>query len=82
MIARLGYTLGMLRTLLPLFTISCLLAQTAPIDRLKATVETLTLSLNATWGIYVKCLETGEEVAINADRQMDTMSVIKIPLIF
>src|SRR5439155_21569774 len=32
------------------------------------------------WGIYIKCLENGEEVAINADRQMDTMSVIKIPL--
>src|SRR5207248_6018820 len=31
-------------------------------------------------GIYVKCLETGEEIAIDADRQMDTMSTIKIPL--
>jgi beta-lactamase class A len=28
----------------------------------------------------MKCLETGEEIAINADQQMDTMSVIKIPL--
>ena len=28
----------------------------------------------------MKSLETGEEIAINADRQMDTMSVIKIPL--
>jgi len=36
--------------------------------------------VNATWGIYIKCLETGEEIAIDADRQMDTMSVIKIPL--
>jgi len=24
------------------------------------------------------CLETGEEIAINADKQMDTMSVINI----
>jgi beta-lactamase class A len=40
----------------------------------------MTNSVNATWGIYVKCLETGEEIAIDADRQMDTMSVIKIPL--
>jgi beta-lactamase class A len=31
-------------------------------------------------GNYVKCLETGEEIAINADQQMDTMSVIKLPL--
>lgn len=36
--------------------------------------------MNASWGIYLKCLETGEEIAINADQQMDTMSVIKIPL--
>jgi beta-lactamase class A len=50
------------------------------LDRLKASIERITRSVNATWGIYVKCLETGEEVAINADQQMDTMSVIKIPL--
>ena len=37
-------------------------------------------SINATWGIYVKSLETGEEIAIDADRQMETMSTIKIPL--
>jgi beta-lactamase class A len=36
--------------------------------------------VKATWGIYVKSIETGEEIAIDADRQMDTMSVIKIPL--
>jgi beta-lactamase class A len=34
--------------------------------------------VNAQWGIYIKCLETGEEIVIDADRQMDTMSVIKI----
>ena len=52
----------------------------APLDRLKSSIERITKSVNATWGIYVKCLETGEEIAINADRPMDTMSVIKIPL--
>ncbi len=52
----------------------------APIDRLRASIERVTDNVNATWGIYVKSLETGEEIAINADRQMDTMSVIKIPL--
>jgi beta-lactamase class A len=61
------------------------LAQTAPaaappLQRLQATIETLTRSINAAWGIYVKSLETGEEVAVNADRQMETMSTIKIPL--
>jgi beta-lactamase class A len=52
----------------------------APLARLEANVQRITKSVNATWGIYIKCLETGEEIAIGADRQMDTMSVIKIPL--
>jgi beta-lactamase class A len=51
-----------------------------PLRRLQASVETITRSVNATWGIYVKSLESGEEVAVNADRQMETMSTIKIPL--
>src|SRR5258705_6671083 len=51
-----------------------------PIDALKANIERLTNNIKADWGIYVKCLETGEELAINADKQMDTMSTIKIPL--
>jgi beta-lactamase class A len=51
-----------------------------PLARLEANILRITRSLNATWGIYIKCLETGEEIAIDADRQMDTMSVIKIPL--
>jgi len=52
----------------------------APLARLQANILRVTNSVNATWGIYIKCLETGEEIAIDADRQMDTMSVIKIPL--
>lgn len=51
-----------------------------PLQRLEASLVRITRSSNASWGIYVKCLETGEEVAIDADRQMDTMSTIKIPL--
>lgn len=51
-----------------------------PLGELRLAVERVTRSINATWGVYVKCLETGEEVAINADAVMDTMSVIKIPL--
>lgn len=51
-----------------------------PLQRLEASLARITRSSNASWGIYVKCLETGEEVAIDADRQMDTMSTIKIPL--
>ena len=54
--------------------------QVLPVDRLKANIERITRSVNAKWGIYIKCIETGEEIAINADETMDTMSVIKIPL--
>jgi beta-lactamase class A len=51
-----------------------------PIQRLQSNIERITRSVNAKWGIYLKCVETGEEIAINADETMDTMSVIKIPL--
>lgn len=51
-----------------------------PRQRLEAELGRITKSIDATWGIYAKCLERGEEIAIDADRQMDTMSVIKIPL--
>ncbi len=51
-----------------------------PLQRLRASIERTTRSVNATWGIYVKSLESGEEIALDADRQMETMSTIKIPL--
>ena len=54
--------------------------QVTPLVRLQANIERITRSVNAKWGIYIKCVETGEEIAINADETMDTMSVIKIPL--
>src|SRR5512144_23044 len=63
---------------------SCAGAQTpapvTPRQRLDTELARITRSLNTTWGIYAKSIETGEEIAIDADRQMDTMSVIKIPL--
>lgn len=55
-------------------------APPTPLQRLEAALLRTTRSANATWGIYVKCLETGEEIALDADREMDTMSTIKIPL--
>jgi len=65
-----------------LFLTSALAQQppAAPLTRLQSNIERITRSVNADWGIYVKCLETGEEIAINADKQMDTMSLIKLPL--
>jgi beta-lactamase class A len=63
-----------------LFTVTLLSQIQAPLQRLQSAIETITRSINATWGIYAKAIETGEEVAIGADRQMETMSTIKIPL--
>ena len=54
--------------------------QQTPLQRLQSSIERTTKSVNATWGIYVKSIETGEEVAVGADRRMETMSTIKIPL--
>ena len=51
-----------------------------PLARLEGNIQRITKSVNANWGIYIKCLETGETIALNADQQMDTMRVIKIPL--
>ena len=56
------------------------LQQQTPLDRLRASIERTTKSVNAAWGIYIKSLETNEEIALDADRQMETMSTIKIPL--
>jgi len=68
---------GMRVTLFTFLSLCLLPAQ--PI-RLQQNIERITRSINAQWGIYVKVLDTGEEIAINADMQMDTMSTIKIPL--
>jgi beta-lactamase class A len=71
-----------LATLLLLFS-QIAAAQTpppAPLQRLRTNIEQIAKSVDTHWGIYIKCLDTGEEIAINADEQMDTMSVIKIPL--
>jgi beta-lactamase class A len=54
--------------------------QQAALNRLRTNIEQIAKSVDTNWGIYVKCIETGEEVTLNADRVMDTMSVIKLPL--
>lgn len=50
-------------------------------DLLRHNLERIASGVRADWGIYVKSLDTGEEVAIHADDVMDTMSVIKVPLL-
>jgi beta-lactamase class A len=52
-----------------------------PIDLLKQKLEQISSGVSADWGIYIKSLDSGEEIAINADKTMDTMSAIKIPLL-
>ncbi len=76
--------LNSIKTLLVLLIAFPSFAQTAPapkpIDLLKQKLEQTSAGVSADWGIYIKSLDTGEEIAINADKVMDTMSTIKIPL--
>jgi beta-lactamase class A len=48
---------------------------------LRQNIERIMNGVRADWGVYIKSLETGEEIAINADAVMDTMSTIKVPLL-
>jgi beta-lactamase class A len=48
---------------------------------IEAAIRSIADSVNAEWGIYARFLESGQEIAINADARMDTMSVIKVPLL-
>jgi beta-lactamase class A len=41
----------------------------------------LSSGIAAEWGIYVRFLDNDDEIAINADTKMDTMSLIKVPLL-
>ena len=52
-----------------------------PISLLQRNIERIAGGVHADWGIYIRSLDTGEEVAIHADNVMDTMSVIKVPLL-
>jgi beta-lactamase class A len=62
------------------FSLAAQRGPVTPLSGLEGNIRKVTDSVNAEWGIYIKCLETGEEISLDADRQMDTMSVIKLPL--
>src|SRR5437764_4574821 len=51
------------------------------LSSLQHVLERTAAGVRADWGIYVKLLASGEEVALDADAPMDTMSVIKLPLL-
>src|SRR5262245_8553142 len=53
----------------------------ASLESLRLGLERIAAGIRAEWGVYVKFLATGEEVGLDADAVMDTMSVIKIPLL-
>ena len=50
-------------------------------SELERALQRLMLGVRADWALYVKFTGTGAEIAFNADAMMDTMSVIKIPLL-
>jgi beta-lactamase class A len=51
------------------------------IDLLKGQIQQIADGVRANWGIYIRSLTTGETVAIHADQPMETMSVIKVPIL-
>jgi beta-lactamase class A len=71
--------------LMPILFLAVASAQTPappkPLDLLKQRLVTISQGVSADWGIYIKSLDTGEEIALSADQPMDTMSAIKIPLL-
>lgn len=56
-------------------------AAPTPLDHLKASIVGIIGSTGANWGVYMKSLETGDEIAIDADRPMETASTIKLALL-
>ncbi|MCY3867512.1 MAG: class A beta-lactamase-related serine hydrolase [Chloroflexi bacterium] len=48
---------------------------------LERALDRLMDGLRADWALYVKYTASGEEICVNADAMMDTMSTIKIPLL-
>ena len=46
-------------------------ATPTPLDNLKASMERIIGGTSARWGVYMKSLETGEEIAIDAGRPME-----------
>jgi beta-lactamase class A len=55
--------------------------QPASARALTAGIERTAAGVRAEWGVYVKLLRDGTEIALNADVPMDTMSVVKLPLL-
>jgi beta-lactamase class A len=48
---------------------------------LERRLRSLAAGVAADWGIYIRFLDTGDEIAMDADAKMDTMSLIKVPIL-
>jgi beta-lactamase class A len=48
---------------------------------LERRLRTLASGLAAQWGIYIRFLDNSDTIAIDADAPMDTMSLIKVPIL-
>ena len=67
---------SILQKMLPLFLLAAVAMRVSaqseaapkPLDLLKHSLERTSQSVSADWGIYIKSLDTGEEIAINADK--------------
>ncbi len=51
------------------------------INLLQTNIERIERGVNANWSIYIQSLDTGEQIAINADKPMETMSDIKLAIL-
>jgi beta-lactamase class A len=56
-------------------------SQPSTLSLLERRLRMLTQGVAAEWGVYVRFLDNGDEIAISADAMMDTMSLIKVPLL-
>jgi beta-lactamase class A len=52
-----------------------------PLALLERSLRMLSGSVSADWGIYIRFIDRGDEIAINADIKIDTMSTIKVPIL-
>jgi beta-lactamase class A len=56
-------------------------SEPSALSLLERRLRMLTQGVKAEWGVYIRFLDNGDEIAINADAMMDTMSLIKVPLL-
>ena len=57
------------------------MSELTPVGILEHRLRHLADSVRADWGIFVHFVHGGAEIAIDADRPQDTMSLIKVPLL-